>query len=620
MAKSRASNKPISDNLIGIFCLLVALTPIISPYSQLIGNSVGVVTAHPWMSMASWLQVTMSGFIAYALYQQGRLQFNLTPVTLLVSLLLGWLFLSTFWAHNKFEAIQHIFYWVTALFGYFVVICWLRKKHWERLLTFIFISGVIAALVGILQHLFNFSTVIQAAPPASFFGNKNMGAHYALLTFPLGMTLFWVAKSPIRYWLLALGNALILTYVLYGSARAAWIASAITLVFISTSLLIILYKNNQLHLIKSRWQPAIASLLLVVALAHFNSDGFNPQALIGFTEEVSSINTQATDNFDQSNVRLIKWRNAWDLFADNWLVGIGLRNWLIEYPVYHQLHGFDSGVKLSSQSDHTHNDYIQLAVEAGTIGVLLFIILVFLVFSHLYRTFRNNSDGKDSILLIGVIGCLVGIGIDALFSFPLQLPHTLFLFLLYIGIIASTETTTIKEVRLLKAKPLAIGFGVFSILSILLYNQWFNAEVWYRKANFDIEANNYQAALVSAEKAYSYNPYKYDMLKYKAVAYKKLNHPEAEAAILAVLDGYPNNLNSLNRTVNYYITQKRPQDALPHALKMRDLAPRSGYVYQNLAAVYQAMGRSDKVIENIKKLLEVDPNNANAATYRLMLQ
>ena len=502
--------------------------------------------------------------------------------------------------------------------GYLIAVNWLDKKQWLTLLTAIFISGVLAALVGIAQYLLNFSAVIQAAPPASFFGNKNMGAHYALLTFPLGIALFWIAKTTTKQWLFAIGNSFIIIYIFYSTARAAWLSA-----FISTIFLIIAFTLlKQLSFSKSRIQSILASLLLIAIFSHLNNQGFNPNALNSFGNEVSSIADQATTNFNNSNVRLIKWRNAWDLYKDNWLIGIGLNNWLIEYPIYHQRYGNDSGVRLDSQSDHTHNDYIQLVVETGTIGLLLFVSLLVLIIRQLYRFFTHDDlDLQQALLLIGVVGALIAIGIDALFSFPLQLPHTMFLFLLYLGIVSSIaqpiKTVIIKNKQ---TKPYMIGFGLASIASIILYTQWFQAEAWFRKANFDIEAKSHQAAIVSAEKAYKYNPYKYDMLKYRAISLKNVNHPDSEKAILAVLDSYPNNLNSLNRAVNFYSSQRRMNDALIYALRMEALAPRSAYVYQNLAAVYQGLGRHDLVVSNIKKLLAVDPDNPNAATYKKLLE
>ncbi len=623
MAKSKKSSKAFTlpTHWLTFFCILVAATPIVSVYSQFLGNSIGVVTAHPWMSMASWLQVSMTAFTGFALYRQGKATISMSLSSLLLLTLMLWIISTSLWAHNKFEAFSYILYWLTAIIGFFIITTWMQSKHWEQLLQFVFASGVIAAIVGIAQYLTSFSWVVQAAPPASFFGNKNMGAHYALMTFPLGIALYWVNQSTAKQWFYAIGTALIQIYILYTFARAAWLSMAIAIVYFILVLWLIRKQSKQSFINKTRLQTLLVSLTFIICMVHIDRTGFNPSAITGFNEELQSIGKQATTNFESSNVRLIKWRNAVDLYLDNWLFGIGVNNWLIEYPIYHQLHGFDFGVRLDSQSNHTHNDYIQLIVETGTIGLILFIALIVLVLRHLWRFFKNEENSfQQKMLLSGIIGCLIAIGFDALFSFPLQLPHTLFLFVVYLTLITSSEQNKWQwSLPKSTTKPISIGFMAASLTSIILFVQWFEAEIWYRKTHFQVETKQYTEAIVSAEKAYKHNPYKYDMLKYKAITYKKLNHPNTEKAIMEVLDSYPNNLNSLNRAVNYYSTTGQFQKALPLANHMQSLAPRSGYVYQNLAAIYQGLGKNDLVIQNIKKLLEVQPDHPSAEAYRKLV-
>ena len=207
---SKEGSNNVSTLLISTFCVFVALTPIVSPYAEFFGNDLGVVTAHPWMAMSAWLQIGILIFIALTFNQLRRLWLQPSPLLVPVSLLIGWMTLSLLWAHNSFEAITMILYWLVALLGFLTVSQFFNRVsqlHW--LLACLFYSGVALALLGICQYLFEVTWVVQAAPPAAVFGNKNMGAHFALLTLPLGIGLFFHERRTLQQYIYALGSALI---------------------------------------------------------------------------------------------------------------------------------------------------------------------------------------------------------------------------------------------------------------------------------------------------------------------------------------------------------------------------------------------------------------------------
>ena len=171
-------------------------------------------------------------------------------------------------------------------------------------------------------------------------------------------------------------------------------------------------------------------------MAFIDKSGFNSNAINHYMGEASSITQQASLDEQQGNVRLIKWLNAWELYKDNWLVGVGSNNWLIEYPIYHQIHGFDKGVRLDSQSDHTHNDFIQLAVELGLVGVII-LLWILVIFVKTLWPLLWSAPSQSRYLSVAIAAALLGISIDALFSFPLQLPLNIFLLMTYIGTIST---------------------------------------------------------------------------------------------------------------------------------------------------------------------------------------
>ena len=603
-----------------IFSIFLALAPIVSPYSQFFGNDLGVVTSQPWLAMSAYFAVGLFIYIAIFAKKLFKNNFNLTQIDLCFIAFYLWIVLSITWAHNKFEAFEQILVWSMAMISYFIIRITIITK--QKLLFFVIcfiISAVIVSALGLLQNAFGFSWVVQAAPPASFFGNKNMGAHYPLIIFPFAILLALLVTNPKHRLLLSIAAAIMLSYIIISLARAAYMGMFVGMIVLLTLYYTTFRINFRQHLTKLL-KVLLGIFVFALVLIIVNSSAKQSKQYLA---EAGSIVEQAQKGkYGEGNVRLIKWHNAWELFKDNWFLGTGINNWVIQYPVYHQVHGNDYGVSINSQSTHTHNDFIQLAVELGIIGVLLFLVLIYLVCKQVLR-WHNSKDKDFTLLNIALVSSCCAIAIDALFSFPLQLVNNIILVVAILALYNNFELTsklvTTYQIPKLAPKNIKYSAIILAVMAAYLYNQWFNAEIYMRKSYLDVAKKDYKAAMYYAELAYKANPYRYDTLKYRAVTYKLLKRPKAAEAIEAVLDSYPYNLNSLNRAVSYYIEVKQYPKALKHAKVMQQIAPRNAYIYQNLAAIYQHLGDQKNFHNALANLLRIAPNHPQAELFKSIL-
>ena len=622
MAKRRIkARKPFSKfGAAQHFSVFLALAPIISPFYQSFGNQLGIITSHPWMAMGSYLCVGIFLLSAWHSKHLVKRAFHLNYIDLALCLLILWMVLSLLWAHNRFESFNQLVYWFLALICYvFVRLTFDSKEHVKFLLQCLCFSAIVASVLGILQNVYKIDWVVQAAPPASFFGNKNMGAQYPLIIFPLSLALAFIEKRATHKIGYSIATAVMLCYILISLARAAYLGAFIALILFTA--LFVWHFAGQMQ----KWRVQLVATVATVVLSLFLLLAFNTgsgNSIHKYSKEIVSIADQAQKGkYGEGNVRLIKWHNAWELFKDHWFLGIGINNWIIEYPKYHQVHGNDYGVSISSQSDHTHNDFIQLAVELGVVGILLFFYLIYQVVLQSLR-WRKHPNHLIRLTNIALIASCSGIAVDALFSFPLQLVNNIVLIVIFIALYASYGIGAVQQID----KPQKIGNSatlklqalciILATSSFVLYYYWFNAEIYMRVAHIENRAKNYRSSFVAAQKAFAYNPYRYDTLKYLAVSSKRLNHARAEKAIVAVLKSYPNNLNSLNRAVSFFIGKKKYSAARHYAEHMRDIAPRNAYVYQNLASIYQYMGLQPQFIAALKSLVAINPDHKQASIFR----
>jgi O-antigen ligase/Tfp pilus assembly protein PilF len=160
---------------------------------------------------------------------------------------------------------------------------------------------------------------------------------------------------------------------------------------------------------------------------------------------------------DMKSSRLMIWDKTIDLIRDYPITGSGLGTYK-EIFQHYTPYGFNSVTR------HAHNDYLELAAETGTIGILIAIFALG-YFTILYtRLWRENGDKRKSIASIGAFASFFFILVFSLSDFNLQIPANAYLFTLSIALSYAVLVTSDKPV--LGNKP--SGAGRYSIAVILI--------------------------------------------------------------------------------------------------------------------------------------------------------
>lgn len=108
--------------------------------------------------------------------------------------------------------------------------------------------------------------------------------------------------------------------------------------------------------------------------------------------------------------RMAHWQAAWEMFSDHPLSGIGFGNYQVVYPAY-------ALPRWSDPLGHAHNYYLNVAAEAGAIGLIAYGILWVAAFVQGWRAVRTSQ--ARSVwrgVAAGCLGVLVALSLFNVFD------------------------------------------------------------------------------------------------------------------------------------------------------------------------------------------------------------
>ncbi len=588
--------------LTGLLIFLIASPSLVGPYGQKGGYT-------PDLHMAAYIQVgalLILSLFLISCFARKQITISRSPVLLPLLIFYAWAILSVLWADTKYEAVVDALDWGGAFLCAVLITLLLRElKLLKQLLFFLLISGLLMALLGIGQYLFGIDWVQQHIVPAATFSNKNMAGQYGVLTLPIAVAFFLHSKENEKTWFFAAVIALIMTYIFYTRSRGALI-SLTTEIILLGGLLIYLKRKHNFNIFGDM---PVKKVALAASLALFVGMSYLTPAMFGNVEKVkvASIgskpellaaehggkNLEHVLNFSGSGeTRTTMWANSIPMFRDNFLIGVGLGNWTIHYAEYQSWFKPDKSLMQNKYHANAHNDYIEILCELGIIGFALFVWVVVSLF-RLMRRLLVNHDEEYFLLTMALILAIMGIAVNAVFSFPLKQPVPIFIVMVYIGVLSNLYGMKLEAGRehTLSLPPvpfraLAAGLAILLTVGIfaLQYN-WYKSELHYRNAVIHLKKGEYKHAYVESSRAYELNPLRASLLWLDATA-----------------------LMQIGRRASY--------DTVVEVLEEVDRArPYSSSTLENLASAYSRAGRNDEAADAMGSLLALQPSK-NKLRYR----
>lgn len=508
---------------------------------------------------------------------------HLSPLLGPLAIFLLWALLSMAWAINVYEVVERWLAWALATAAFFLVsnVCRDSREQW-RLIIAMYSAGVIIAVLGISQYLFGLDLFQQAAPPAATFGNRNMAIHLQVITLPLGGLLFLRVTDKRLTALLAISLALMATYMLYTGTRAGWLAGGLEL--------LIFYPMARRLLTAGAWQfnaakkrGLICAFLLFAALSVLGPNG----SLDGYDRLGQRLT--ATQQFPHTlPPRLAIWLNSLAMVKDRPLLGTGLGNFQVYYPLYHQRWAKTFTFTPQNQTRKVHNDLLQLLVELGLIGLLLALYIpgkALLVM----RRYPARLNGQQRLLVNTLFIALGGIGLNALLSFPLQRSVPTFYALACLGLISNLILPTPhKTMRLpqLGGIILASLVGLMTMLSHSFHR--FQADRLLLAAVAQGAGQHWQQTITLARQSLRHYPlHNKPVLIFLGEAQLHENQAnQARQSFTLLLKSYPYNVNAMASLGGCYAALYQYDQANRLFAQSLAILPDSWLVYHNMGNMY----------------------------------
>lgn len=362
--------------------------------------------------------------------------FSIIYVCYLVVILLSSLYNNSY--VDYVELIKRIDY-----FLFFILIYNLENKiERQRVISGVILLLWIAIIFGLIQYVsvlaLDGSDNLYAI--SSTFSHKNIFSSILVLSIPF---VLMVDKS-IQYKAVLIVLTLLMLIVL--QTRSALLA-----LFISSTYLFI----QRIDFVKKRIFVISISGVFIITSGVFLLKQLGTLDYFVDILEVSDSDSMRTSTIQE---RFYLWKSSVNMFFDNWLLGVGLGNWAINFPSYGlTLWRLRQGEVIMQRP---HNDILENFDELGIIGGGLFLMIL------LYPFLKAQNTKKHIYCTMGVI-CFIVI---SLFSFPQERVVPSILFFTLLGFILRNQISVrVKSVVL-------IVITSFTFLSCLLVFSKINSE------------------------------------------------------------------------------------------------------------------------------------------------
>jgi O-antigen ligase len=394
----------------------------------------------------------------------------------IVGLLAAWVCLTFTWTVSPWDGINDTLNFL-AYFGLFFLVYRLRNAGWYmNLLVLLMPALAFNGLLGILQFhnirdadigwgLTFIDLFAQAAPPAATFANKNITASYLVMMLPLALALSLITKERWVRTLSLVAFTLGSILLVYTRSRGSWVAAAFAVVCLAVWLAADRNARATVCGFANRsYLLALGAALAVVVVASFFQSplrGFHSvDKTVG--DQLKSIGNLSPEG--DLGVRYAYYRNAMTMIQDKPL-GFGVGSYRNAFPYYHNkpMPTPRAGFAIDARPQRLHNDVLQMFVETGIPGGVAYLTLFALFLTYGWRVARHGASAEQRLLALAACATLLGLGINVLGDFPLQLPTAPALLWTVAAMLTALSLGAKAPVSVAAGKPLraaAVAMGV----------------------------------------------------------------------------------------------------------------------------------------------------------------
>ena len=271
----------------------------------------------------------------------------------------------------------------------FVIFFWVAntaqdEKQRGLLVKLLIIAGIVASLHGLYPQIEarTFSPIWAPRAQGALSAPSTYSAVLMLASF-LALGRFLYCK-PKEYWVLA-SYVLINIAILYSQTRQAWLGAFVGIIY-----LLFFWNKKYILLV-----PLVCAVLLLYAPANIKN-------------RMLSV-THLQDTALQE--RVSTWRGGWEIFKDHPITGCGFKcvdSIHSQYP--------DPSGKIARYRG-LHNNFIQLLVDTGIVGMSLWISIWVAYFIEIFKRYQNSEDKpQNKSILMGSSAAVLAFVVSGFFE------------------------------------------------------------------------------------------------------------------------------------------------------------------------------------------------------------
>jgi len=563
-------------------------------------------------------------FAAYLakMVNTGKYSLQKTKLDLPIILFTLLLILSLLISETKIVSLQDFIIFFSYILIFFLITNNLNRKiDFNSFIHLFFIISLLVSIYTIIQY-YGFDPYLSDLHSlTSTIGQKNWISNYLAMIFPVVFSYFLLEqtkKNRIIYFFLLF---ILYTTLMICQSRGIWISISLTLIL--AIYIIIKFKFYEIFKRNKKCLFCLLVTFLAITIIYSTDNPLNkstitvPQrALSTFDEQDPSINT-----------RLLIWKTTLEMIKDRPIFGSGIGTFKMNYLIYQAefLKNNPYYIKYSVKAREVHNEYLQMWVEIGIIGLGIFIGIILMFYSSIINYLKKNNNDKEKIIVFGLVLGITCFLIHCLFTFPLHVPALGVTFFALLGLteiytrkINSDKTGSDNSKKELKLKNK--GTKIALTTYVLVFMIWVSnlvainpyiAEIKYFNGMRHNVDGNYKKALPCFEQATSLYPYNGRILHTLGAIYYNMGMLNKAEEVLQRTTRYLFDAKTFyNLGLVYYhagLFSKAEEEFKYTAYLM----PKFTKAYYDLGYLYFIQEKYDDTIEQWNKILEIEPNFPN---------
>lgn len=547
-----------------------------------VGFNIEIFSVAMLLLLVSLLTVAWSG------YRDGW-SVPLTPLTWSLSLYWAWLaFVALAWGPVPFISAM-TFWWLSCLpLGFWIY--WLmpeRDRFWSVAAFSLVTIALVLVVAGVYQVF-----VRNEAPQTVFLDVNIQAAVLNLIALPTAGVFLGTYPADRRAgrWTIVLGAVFVL--LAYGVMLTRGRGGIIS--FVSALILLVFLGR--------RYAPrgALLILLLLTAIA-FGAANLSLSG--GLVERLGTL----SDVRHASIERLLIWEQSIELLRQSPFWGLGLGLYALYWPPYRDPRDMSAGY-------FVHNDYLQMWIEAGLPGLLLFLAVLGSLAIVLRRLVQDRGlPGGKRLEAYGLFAGMAAIGMHSVVQYNFYVVPILIVFGLFMGRVLdlAQPPTGARTLSILPAKHFSIeGFRLIALGTMLMPGLYF--------ASVGLSAHMLSKGVAAAQRG------ELEQADSMLATAQRL-WPDSDAVLIAradlhrtvlvqIGDTQPNRRQALFESARYLLDQAESRNPLRSTIYFT----RAELLRQTPSLVGQ--GWADEVTEQYRKALRLNPRYYGARyNYALFL-